>query len=164
MIINWQDYDIVRRIIFLKTQSFRNYHSHCHPSSSIQWSRIQREWLQSLWLEDGVNYDALMMARCSVCSAQGYLCPPHVQPRRPSFPHVMSARVFSQFWFFFVSASKFFISALGRKSLTLHFICSLEFSLSRHFTWSGQPKYAGVSDFSNIRICYTCLYPQYVYL
>ncbi|XP_049819810.1 band 3 anion transport protein isoform X3 [Aethina tumida] len=43
--------------------------------------------LQSLWLEDGVNYDALMMARCSVCSAQGQLCAPHALPRLASYPH-----------------------------------------------------------------------------
>nr|XP_022905719.1 anion exchange protein 2 isoform X2 [Onthophagus taurus] len=37
--------------------------------------------LQSLWLEDGAGYEAIMMARCSVCSAQGHLCGPHALPR-----------------------------------------------------------------------------------
>lgn len=48
--------------------------------------------LQSLWLEDGVNFDALMMARCSVCSAQGQLCPPHALSRGPSVSHVIKKR------------------------------------------------------------------------
>lgn len=47
-------------------------------------------WLQSLWLEDGVSYDAAMLARCSMCSAQSQLYAPHVLPRGPSFPYVMS--------------------------------------------------------------------------
>lgn len=47
---------------------------------------------QSLWLEDGVNYDAMMMARYSICSTQGLQSAPHAQalPRGPSYSHVMS--------------------------------------------------------------------------
>ncbi|XP_060535032.1 band 3 anion transport protein isoform X2 [Cylas formicarius] len=41
--------------------------------------------LQSMWLEHNMGYDAAMMARCSVCSAQGRLCLPHAVKEGRSF-------------------------------------------------------------------------------
>lgn len=34
-------------------------------------------FLQSYWIEEGAKFDAAMMARCSICSAHGKICPAH---------------------------------------------------------------------------------------
>nr|XP_023013416.1 band 3 anion transport protein-like isoform X1 [Leptinotarsa decemlineata] len=67
----------------------RHRHVNDHQDRGFRFTNKKHSYtsLQSLWLEDGVNYDAVMMARCSVCSAQGHLCAPHVLPRTPSYPN-----------------------------------------------------------------------------
>ncbi|KAJ8936697.1 hypothetical protein NQ314_012196, partial [Rhamnusium bicolor] len=67
----------------------RHRHVNDHHDRGFRFSNKKHSYtsLQSLWLEDGVSYDAMMMARCSVCSAQGQLCAPHALPRGPSYPH-----------------------------------------------------------------------------
>ncbi|KAJ8957007.1 hypothetical protein NQ318_012174 [Aromia moschata] len=71
----------------------RHRHVNDHHDRGFRFSNKKHSYtsLQSLWLEDGVNYDAMMMARCSVCSSQGgqqqLTAPPHLLPRGPSYPH-----------------------------------------------------------------------------
>nr|XP_015833088.1 PREDICTED: band 3 anion transport protein isoform X2 [Tribolium castaneum] len=66
----------------------RHRHVNDHHERGFKFTRKHSyASLQSLWLEDGVSYDAVMMARCSVCSSQGQLCLPHAMTRGPSYPH-----------------------------------------------------------------------------
>ncbi|XP_044270897.1 band 3 anion transport protein isoform X2 [Tribolium madens] len=82
-LIREEDKGKIMRVLLL-----RHRHVNDHHERGFKFSRKHSyASLQSLWLEDGVSYDAVMMARCSVCSSQGQLCLLHAMTRGPSYPH-----------------------------------------------------------------------------
>ncbi|XP_072385099.1 band 3 anion transport protein-like isoform X1 [Diabrotica undecimpunctata] len=76
----------------MRTILLRHRHVNEHQSSGFRFARKHSYTsLQSLWLEDGVNYDAAsMMSRCSICSQQGHIRHPPPLHRGSSFPHNLS--------------------------------------------------------------------------
>ncbi|XP_017773289.1 PREDICTED: band 3 anion transport protein isoform X2 [Nicrophorus vespilloides] len=76
-LIREEDKAKIMRILLLRHRHVNEHHDHKFKF----YKKHSYSSLQSLWFEDAAGYDAMMMARCSVCSAQGSLCPPHMLPR-----------------------------------------------------------------------------------
>ncbi|XP_045464618.1 anion exchange protein 2 isoform X2 [Harmonia axyridis] len=76
----------------MRTLLLRHRHVNEHNDKGFRFPKKHSyASLQSLWLEDGVSLDTMMMARTarfSFSAAQGHLYPPNVLPRRnPTCPH-----------------------------------------------------------------------------
>ncbi|KAL1517283.1 hypothetical protein ABEB36_001068 [Hypothenemus hampei] len=58
-----------------------------HHDRRFGFSRNKHSYtsLQSYWIEESAKFDAAMMARCSICSAHGKICPAHEAVKGRSF-------------------------------------------------------------------------------